>query len=278
MENISRRQFITKTGWAGVASLAAPALILPGAQKAQAAQASPRIVEANPEPVAGQRFVFQGDSITDGGWGVICGADYRNTWNPNCLGQSYVFSIASRIAADFPKAGMAFFNRGIAGDSMWNLQARWQRDALNLNPDVLSVLTGANNIIIMGDSNAGDSPCVFTTKLMDVLSQSKEKNPNLKIVLGIPFIFPVGNYISKWNTFSQVGEAYADAVRDAAIQIDAIVVDYKQLFDDATTEDTPITYWTEDGIHPTCAGHELMAREWIKQVAEELPFLKKYQY
>ncbi|WP_460966637.1 hypothetical protein [Spirosoma migulaei] len=33
----------------------------------------------------------------------------------------------------------------------------------------------------------------------------------------------------------------------------------------------------KDGIHPTVFAHELMAREWLKQVSTQLKFLKKYR-
>ena len=36
-----------------------------------------------------------------------------------------------------------------------------------------------------------------------------------------------------------------------------------QKFDDAA-KTTGASYWLADGVHPTAAGHELIAREWIK--------------
>jgi phospholipase/lecithinase/hemolysin len=39
-------------------------------------------------------------------------------------------------------------------------------------------------------------------------------------------------------------------------------------------KNAPADYWMWDGIHPTVAGHELLAREWITVVGKKLPFVK----
>ena len=36
----------------------------------------------------------------------------------------------------------------------------------------------------------------------------------------------------------------------------------------------PAEHWIWDGIHPMPAGHELMAREWIKEMSRKLKFIK----
>jgi lysophospholipase L1-like esterase len=51
-------------------------------------------------------------------------------------------------------------------------------------------------------------------------------------------------------------------------------VDYPGMFDRAAKL-APVDYWIWDGCHPSVYGHELMAREWIKQVSTRLKFLKK---
>ena len=52
-----------------------------------------------------------------------------------------------------------------------------------------------------------------------------------------------------------------------AAKYHAPVVHYQKMFDDAIAHSQqPITYWIWDGIHPTYAGHELMAEEWLRTV------------
>ena len=82
----------------------------------------------------GSRLLFIGDSITDMKWG-------RNEKDRNhYLGHSYVYLIAARLGVDLAEAWLEFFNRGISGNRLRDLEARWKEDVIALNPDVLSVL------------------------------------------------------------------------------------------------------------------------------------------
>jgi lysophospholipase L1-like esterase len=80
-------------------------------------------------------ILFQGDSITDGNRG-------RNADPNHIMGHGYAFSIASRVGADFPTSGFNLYKRGISGNKVTDLKNRWQEDALNIKPDVLSILVG----------------------------------------------------------------------------------------------------------------------------------------
>ncbi|WP_321285563.1 hypothetical protein [uncultured Sunxiuqinia sp.] len=58
----------------------------------------------------------------------------------------------------------------------------------------------------------------------------------------------------------------AEIVGKIAKEFAAVVVDFAQVFELAAGL-APIDYWVWDGVHPTVFGHELVAREWIKQVS-----------
>jgi lysophospholipase L1-like esterase len=60
-------------------------------------------------------------------------------------------------------------------------------------------------------------------------------------------------------------------VRKLADQYKAVFVGYQKVFDLAS-EKVSADYWIWDGVHPTVAGHELMAREWLKQVEKRISF------
>ena len=84
--------------------------------------------------------LFQGDSITDGNRG--------RTQDPNhILGHGYASHVASTLGALHPERNLSFLNRGISGDTVASLQARWKSDALALRPDVISLLIGVNDIL-----------------------------------------------------------------------------------------------------------------------------------
>ena len=86
--------------------------------------ASPTAFPA-PEPIAafapGARILFQGDSITDGNRG-------RSADPNHILGHGYVFIIAARHGAAFPDLKLDFINRGVSGNTVLDLEKRWQKD------------------------------------------------------------------------------------------------------------------------------------------------------
>ena len=214
-------------------------------------------------------FLFQGDSITDGNRG-------RNEDPNHILGHGYCFAVSSRIGTDFPQYGFKFINRGISGNGVRNLEERWQTDALDLKPDVLSLLVGINdvNALIEGKKEALD-PKMFETTYRKLLASCVGQNPNLLIVLGLPFFLASGWRKDQYPKWHPLTVERAAIVKRIAADFNAVLVDYPKVFEEAQQQ-APIDYWIWDGVHPTAFGHELMAREWIKQVSNRLAFLKTY--
>ncbi len=80
--------------------------------------------------------LFQGDSITDAG---------RNREDPNDLGRGYALFTAAWFRANHPELNVKFLNRGIGGNTIRDLDARWEADCIELKPTWLSVLVGIND-------------------------------------------------------------------------------------------------------------------------------------
>src|SRR6187549_3063833 len=85
--------------------------------------------------------LFQGDSITD------AGRDRLNpdANDPGALGDGYAFLAACRLLAASPQESTLVYNRGISGNQVPDLQARWQRDCVELGPELVSILIGIND-------------------------------------------------------------------------------------------------------------------------------------
>jgi len=46
----------------------------------------------------------------------------------------------------YPNYDLKILNRGISGDKVSDLKKRWEQDCLELNPDVVSILIGINDV------------------------------------------------------------------------------------------------------------------------------------
>ena len=202
-------------------------------------------------------ILFQGDSITDGGR-QRTGSDYNHI-----MGQDYAYILAAQLGAEYPERNLTFLNRGISGDRVIDLAARWQTDALDLKPDVLSILVGINDTLATGDR--AETVEQYEATYDSLLAKTTAALPATKIVLGEPFILPVGKY--KENYAAQLAEVKKRqaVVARLASKYHLPLIHYQEIFDDACKK-APADHWSWDGIHPTYAGHGLMAQEWLKEV------------
>ena len=265
-ESSPRRTFIKSAILTGLATAIAPAIGLASELTSEIESQSESIMPAEKNLI----FLFQGDSITDGKRG-------RTEDLNHIMGHGYVFAAASRIGADFPESGFKFYNRGISGNKLSDLEKRWQADTIDIKPDVLSVLIGINDVAAVVERKPEMMEVQqFEVVLRKLLQQVKSANPNVLIVLGIPFVYPVGKRKENWALWENETAQRSAIVRKLAAEFNAVVVDYPAMFDKAMKKATP-DYWVWDGVHPTIFGHELMAREWNKQVSTLLKFLKIYK-
>ncbi|BDI28606.1 lipase [Capsulimonas corticalis] len=218
--------------------------------------------EGDPQFASGARILFQGDSITEGG-------RWRNDDLNHIMGQDYAYLIAARCGARHPESSWTFLNRGVSGEKVTDLAKRWTEDAVALKPDLLSVLVGVNDTASVVESGgAGGVGAEEYERVYDqILQQSLRANPNLKIVLGEPFIEPGARTTDHAEFWSAELKKKQEAVERLAAKYHAPVVHYQKMFDDAIHKSkTPVTYWIWDGVHPTYAGHQLMADEWLRTV------------
>jgi lysophospholipase L1-like esterase len=226
---------------------------------------------------SGPRVLFIGDSITDGNWGNACGMPKptaeRSLWDMNHIyGSGYMYLCASHYQGDFPEKEYAFFNRGISGNTLRDLEKRWEEDVIGMKPDVLSVLVGTNDVhyYLQGDKKEPFDFEGWEKCYRSLLDRSLQANPELKIVLGTPFVANVGN-MRKSEDFAErdsLVRRCAAIVERIAKDYQTVFLPYNAMFDEilGTAPASQDTYWIWDGIHPTPAGHKRMADMWIKRV------------
>jgi lysophospholipase L1-like esterase len=214
-----------------------------------------------PKIQPGATLLFQGDSITDMKWG-------RNQKDRNhYLGHSYVYLIASRLHTDMPAARLNFLNRGMSGHTVPDLRKRWQKDAIDLEPDVLSILIGVNDAGRSLRSRKELDVAAYESGYRSLLEQSRKANPRLRIVLLEPFVLPVRGVKSNWDAWSGRIDRMRRVVAKLAGEFGAVFVRTQEVFNAASEVADP-SHWIWDGVHPLPQGHELIARNWIEAVTE----------
>lgn len=200
------------------------------------------------------RVLFQGDSITDGNRG-------RGKDPNHILGHGYVFIIAAGYGGRNPDLNIDFVNRGCSANSVVDLQARWQADAINLKPDVLSIAIGINDYAYTGVPLEK-----YEQQYDQLLSNTVQALPAVRLVLCEPFGLPVGRFKDKWEVHRTELAKRQAVVARLAKKYNAILVQFQKAFDDACKR-AAADYWIWDGVHPTYRGHQVMADAWIRTVA-----------
>ncbi len=199
------------------------------------------------------KILFQGDSITD------CGRS-RETKNPNeALGGGYAMLTASRLLASKPEK-YEVYNRGISGNRVVDLYARWKIDALNLKPDLISILIGVNDTWHHFGANNGVEVPRYERVYRELLQWTKTELPDVKLVLCEPFVLLCGAVKEDW--IPEI-KGRREVVRKLADEFDTVFVPFQEIFDRAARNTSP-EYWLRDGVHPTYAGHQIMSDAWLE--------------
>ena len=214
----------------------------------------------------GFTFLFQGDSITDGN------RSRNNDWN-HLMGHGYVYLISSRLWYAFPQKDLHFVNRGISGNTTTDLLQRWNEDVIAIKPNVVSILIGINDVAAFVDGDSSFDAAHFETNYRNLLEQTQQQLSGVQLVLCQPFALPVGKVKEKWNDYQNEVGSRQQIVKKLAKENNAIYVPFQEAFNEALKK-APADYWVWDGIHPMPAGHELMARTWLKEVSTKLKFIK----
>ena len=199
------------------------------------------------------RILFQGDSITDGNRG-------RSADPNHILGHGYQFIIAAKYGADLAGLNLDFMNRGISGNTVLDLEKRWQKDTLDLKPDLLSILIGVND-------NGKNVPLDQYEQVYDkLLTDAQAASPKLKLVLCEPFGLPVGKRAENWEPWAAGLRQRGAIVAKLAQKHGAALVLFQRAFD-AAVQRAPAAHWIWDSVHPTYNGHQIMADEWERAVS-----------
>lgn len=201
-------------------------------------------------------IVFQGDSVTDAG---------RTRPENSGLGDGYPAMCAGALRAMFPDYDLTIYNRGIGGNRVEHLAERWQKDTIDLRPNLVSLLIGINNVWHPYENPEVPYDIVaFEENLVRIVEQTVHRGS--KLVMLEPFAFHHGVFPEEWRErlweVNQVVRRIALRYADAFIPLDGI------FYREAISREHAVSpqALTADGVHPTFEGHRLIAREWLDAV------------
>ncbi len=203
-----------------------------------------------------QKLLFIGDSITD------CGR--RGESGP--YGSGYVSLVRSLLLARYPELHLSFENRGIGGNTVRDLAARWETDVLKERPDWLSVMIGINDVWRSFGGNPHEAVPLseYAETLRELLDQTRE-HLGARLILMEPYMIEPD---LAHPTRAEM-DRYGATVRVLAEERGAILVRTQAAFDEAPAHTTPQD-WAADQIHPSLAGHAVIALAFLRAVGFEL--------
>lgn len=246
----SRRNFIKHAALGGIVPFCIPKII-------SSSFAEERVKKISLDK--GDVILFQGDSITD-----FHRKRSDNNYNsPEALGVGYVAHTSTDLLFRYPEDRFKIYNRGVSGNVVPQLAARWDKDCFALQPNVLSILIGVNDFwhtLVSGYKGTIDT---YRHDYSALLERTKQKLPDVKLIIGEPYAIPgVKAVDQRWYpTFNE----YRQAAREIAESFGAVFIPYQSIYNKALKL-APGSYWTIDGVHPTMAGAGLMAHAWMETI------------
>lgn len=194
----SRRSFLKKGVAAGLGAMMIPELAKAVNQEYTSVNVSKVNVKKN------SVILFQGDSITDAG---------RDKADVNCnsqgqLGYGYSLFTATDMLVKHADKQLKIYNKGISGNKVYQLRDRWEIDCLSLMPDVVSILIGVNDYWHTLGGGYKGTVQVYEEDYRALLQYTKNKLPNVQLVIGEPFTVKGGSIGAMWVPISYVVRYY----------------------------------------------------------------------
>lgn len=189
---------------------------------------------------------FIGDSITD---------FHRMDPAYQPLGNGYVHDIHRLLQTGYPELQLKVVNKGISGDRVTSLNARWHTDVLEVNPDYLFIYIGTNDVWRFFEGPREEAVALPEfAKIYRELVSSAKTSTKAQIYLVSPFLAetnPVEPFRKRLADYQQTIDQIGN---DVALP----VIHLQPAFDWAMLS-KPSSYWTVDRVHPTPEGSMLIA-------------------
>jgi lysophospholipase L1-like esterase len=206
----------------------------------------------------GQKLLFIGDSITDCERSKPVGEGLFGA-----LGKGYVSYVDALLQSVYPELGIRVVNKGIGGNNVRDLKARWREDVFDQKPDWLSVMIGINDVWRQYDTPFIPDWHVYLEEYEETLrSLVLETKP---LVKGLILMTPYYLESNVEDKMRKSMDEYGAVVRKIASETGCLFIDTQAAFDKVLAELYSATLaW--DRVHPTAAGHMVLARAFLREI------------
>ena len=201
--------------------------------------------------ISNMKLIFFGDSLIEMGRNRD-----TNINNYSSYGRGFVFEVAAELF--YAKPGYyEVVNRGIGGEKVTDLFARYEQDVITEKPDVLTNLIGINDIWAKIWCNTGTDLDVYEETYLKMVNDIKKKLAKTKIILMEPFI-EKGDAEKR-----ELVHQYALAAQRVAKQSQSIFIPLQERLNEFFKDgnQTQILY---DGMHTNPGGARVLALKWLE--------------
>ena len=206
------------------------------------------------------KILFFGDSITDA-------RRARESDFNDRFGSGYVMQVAGELFLENP-VKYEIINRGIGGERIVDLYARVKKDVWNEKPDVLTILEGVNDISHEVWEQNGVETERWERTYRTLLEETLERLPNVKIIIGEPFVFEGEISNKDFAEYTKIRER-AQILKKIAKEMQLHYLPLQKILDEKV-ERYGVEVVTKDGLHPTVYASKIIAEEWLKLFYAEI--------
>ena len=217
------------------------------------------------------KVVFLGDSITEAGiYDKEVGVPSGDTLIfPKYTG--FITLLKKDIEDDIELIG-----KGVSGNKVSNLLERYKKDVLSLNPDIVFIYIGINDVWHKYSFGTGTDIIFYENGLRKIITDLKNKGA--RVILCTPTVigenkgeFTLVNEFKDIETMEIMNgdlDAYSDVIRKLSSELNTDLLDLREIFMNYISENNPnnessgIT--TYDGVHLNDLGNKLIADEMLR--------------
>jgi lysophospholipase L1-like esterase len=199
------------------------------------------------------KLLFQGDSITDAG---------RSFEDPHLLGVGYPKYAAEYLAKAYPQIDFEFINLGIGGNQTKDLVARLQKDFIDIQPDIVSIMIGINDVWHHCELRDWIEDEVFENRYRTVLQALKDQT-KAKIMIIEPYLIPdEGKQFFREDLYKKI-----EIIRALAREYADVYLATDGRLCEAFIGDDPFSF-APDGVHLSDKGADFVGKLYCEHMSK----------